>query len=452
MNRIVFAGTGSGAGKTTISTAIMRLLSDSGRRVAPFKVGPDFIDTKFHSIACRSKSRNLDLVLNDASTVKYLFNKNTKDCDIAVIEGVMGLYDGSGFDGKGSTAELSIILNAPVVLIVNARAMSESACAVVLGFKLYNPEVNIRGVILNNIHDRKFYNSLKELIKFKTGIDCLGYFPVSKITALTERHLGLIPVEEQNNIEEYINAISQIAADTIDIVAIEKIAENNEPAEDGIILNFPKDLYKNLKIGVARDKAFNFYYEDNISLMRETGIDLVEFSPLEDSTLPDDIDGLYIGGGFPEIFAEELSANQSMLDNIKEKLEDRLPCYAECGGLMYLTKCIKDKAGNTFDMAGFFNAKSSMTDKLQRFGYVDVEYEGLVTLAHEFHYSEVEFDDEKNFVFKYNIKKNNYNNSKSWVCGLSRKNVLAGYPHVHFYSNLDFFKKIIELFKINSLT
>ena len=447
MHRIIFAGTGSGTGKTTVSTAVMRVLSDRGRRVAPFKAGPDFIDPKFHSIACRTESRNLDQVLNDALTVKYLFNKNTQNYDIAVIEGVMGLYDGSGFDGTGSTAELSLMLNAPVVLIVNAMAMSESVCAVVLGFKLYNPEINIKGVILNNIHDENYYHSLKTLITSKTGIECLGYFPGNKIYNLTERHLGLIPVEERTDIEEYINSISQIASDTIDINRIEKIAGDNKPLDDGIILRVPQNIHKNIRIGIARDRAFNFYYEDNLTLMRDAGIELVEFSPLKDDKLPDDICGLYIGGGFPEIFAGELSANHSMLYNIKNSLENGLPCYAECGGLMYLTKYIKDQAGKSFDMAGFFNTGSVMTGKLQRFGYVEVEYEGITTRAHEFHYSEVESNENRNFVYKYNIKKINNGKSEPWNCGLSRKNVLSGYPHVHFYSNFDFFNKILDLFK-----
>ncbi|MBN2403491.1 MAG: cobyrinate a,c-diamide synthase [Spirochaetes bacterium] len=450
MKKIIFAGTGSGSGKTTISTAIMRVFTDRGKKVAPFKTGPDFIDPKFHAIASRSKSWNLDTALNDIDTVKYLFQKNSKDCDIAIIEGVMGLYDGCGFDQKGSTAELSLILKAPVVLIVDAKAISESICAVILGFKLYNPEVNIKGVILNNIHDKNYYNSLKELIIIKTGIQCLGYFPINQFSKLNERHLGLIPVEEQINIEEYFKKISGIAAETIDMDLLEKIAEDNRQVIEDINLKFPENIGKNLRIGIARDKAFNFYYEDNLSLMKETGIDLVEFSPMEDKKLPDGINGLYIGGGFPEIFTRELSENKLMLVDIYNKLENSMPCYAECGGLMYLTKCIKDMAGNSYNTVGFFNVNCIMTTKLQRFGYVDVEYEGITTRAHEFHYSELEFEKENNFVFKYNIKKIK-DNDQQWNCGLLRKNVLAAYPHVHFYSNFIFFIKIVELFRRNLL-
>jgi cobyrinic acid a,c-diamide synthase len=447
MKKIIFAGTGSGSGKTTISTAIMRIFTERGKKVAPFKTGPDFIDPKFHAIACKSKSRNLDTTLNDIDTVKYLFKKNTKDCDIAIIEGVMGLYDGSGFNQKGSTAELSLILKAPVVLIVDAKAISESICAIILGFKLYNPKVNIKGVILNNIHDKNYYNSLKELINIKTGIECLGYFPINQFSKLNERHLGLVPVEEQANIEEYLKIISGIAAETIDMDAIEKLAEDDRSVIGDIRLNIPENIGKNLRIGIAMDKAFNFYYEDNLSLLKETGIDLVEFSPLRDNKLPDGINGLYIGGGFPEIFAGELSANKSMLNDINNNLERSLPCYAECGGLMYLTKCIKDNAGNSYNTVGFFNANSIMTAKLQRFGYVDVEYEGITTRAHEFHYSEIEFEKENNFILKYKIKKVNDDKNIQWNCGLSRKNVLAAYPHVHFYSDFNFLIKIVELFR-----
>lgn len=450
MKKILFAGTGSGTGKTTISAAVMRVLSERGRKVAPFKTGPDFIDPKFHAMACRAKSWNLDTILHDSETVKYLFNRNTKDCDIAVIEGVMGLYDGCGFNGKGSTAELSLILKAPVVLIVDAKAMAESICAIVLGFKSYDPEVNIKGVILNNIHDKNYYNSLKELITRKTGIQCLGYFPVNASAKLNERHLGLIPVEEQTGIEEYFKIISGVAAETIDFNAIEKISEDGGNAEENSNyygIKIPENIGKGIMIGVAIDKAFNFYYEDNLSLMKETGFDLVEFSPLIDKKLPDGLNGLYIGGGFPEIFTRELSMNKSMLTDIYNKLEDNMPCYAECGGLMYLTKCIKDTDGNSYDTVGYFNARSMMTSKLQRFGYVDVEYEGITTRAHEFHYSDIISDKEKNFILKYNIKKVGDNGNTQWNCGLSRKNVLAGYPHVHFYSNFDFLIKLAGLFR-----
>jgi cobyrinic acid a,c-diamide synthase len=446
MKKIIFAGTASGSGKTTITTAVMRLFTDRGKKVAPFKTGPDFIDPKFHAIACRSKSWNLDTVLNNIDTVKYLFKKNTRYSDIAVIEGVMGLYDGCGFDGKGSTAELSIILKAPVILIVDAKAISESICAVILGFKMYNPEVNIKGVILNNIHDKDYYNSLKELIIGRTGIECLGYFPLNEFSKLHERHLGLVPVEEQTNIEEYLKIISGIAAETIDMDMLEKISEDNEPAAEDIRLKIPGNIGKNLRVGIAKDKAFNFYYEDNLTLMKETGIELVEFSPLKDEKLPRDINGLYIGGGFPEIFSGELSSNKLILKDIKNRLENNLPCYAECGGLMYLAKCIKDREGNSNDTVGFFNVNAIMTGKLQRFGYIDVEYEGAITRAHEFHYSELEFDKVNNFVFKYKINKINKDKYKQWDCGLFRKNVLAGYPHVHFYSDFYFFNKIIQLF------
>jgi cobyrinic acid a,c-diamide synthase len=451
MRTVIFAGTGSGSGKTTITTAVMRALSDNGKKVAAFKAGPDFIDPKFHAAACRSKSFNLDAFLNGPDMVGYLFAKNSEGCDIAIIEGVMGLYDGSGFDGKGSTAELSKILKAPVILIVDARAASESIAATVLGFKMYDPEVDIKGVILNNIRGGDFYESLKSLILRKTGVGCIGHFPPDKSAGLGERHLGLIPVEEQTGIEGYLSAIKDIAVRTIDIGAVERIASGCGFHSEEVKTGFPEASAANMRIGIARDRAFNFYYEDNLSLMTETGVELVEFSPLSDEHLPDGIDGLYIGGGFPEVFARELSSNKTMLSDIRSRLEEDMPCYAECGGLMYLTEYIRDNEGVPFDTVGFFNAGSVMTDRLQRFGYVEVEYDGVVTRAHEFHHSELIFEKENNFEFRYRVKKKGFG-YKEWICGLSRKNVLAGYAHMHFYSNPEFYMKIIDLLKKNKKT
>jgi cobyrinic acid a,c-diamide synthase len=209
-------------------------------------------------------------------------------------------------------------------------------------------------------------------------------------------------------------------------------------------INIKKNNY-NLRIGIAKDQAFNFYYQDNLDLLKESGVKLIFFSPMNDKKLPENIDGLYIGGGFPEEFAEKLSRNKGFISNLKEKLDAGLPVYAECGGLMYLTQAIIDKNNKEYKMVGFYNAKTRMTKKLQRFGYVELEYEGIKTKAHEFHHSILDINNKMDFIYKYRVKKNSKN--KEWQCGLFKKNVLAGYAHVHFYSNLDFFYKILELFK-----
>ena len=383
------------------------------------------------------------MVLNSPETVEYLFAKHCKEDGIAVIEGVMGLYDGCGFQSIGSTASLSVLLDAPVILVVNGKSASESICATILGFRNYDEKVNIKGVILNNIHGNEFYGSIKRLIKEKTGIDCVGYLRSNMFKGLKERHLGLVPTDELAEIDGYIENVSELASETIDMDAVLSISDETElKTENNPLFNIT--VKKNIKIGIARDRAFNFYYEDNLQLLKESGMDLVPFSPCDDKNLPDNIDAVYIGGGYPEVYAKDLSSNLSFLEDLRIKLENGLPCYAECGGFMYLSEYIKDKSGNKFKMTGFFNTGSVMTERLQRFGYVDVEYEGVVTRAHEFHYSDFEFADNNNFEFKYKVKR--AFGDKEWICGLSRKNVLAGYAHVHFYSSPEFFIKIADLF------
>jgi cobyrinic acid a,c-diamide synthase len=336
-----------------------------------------------------------------------------------------------------------MLLDAPVILIVDAKAASESIAAVILGFKNYDPRVKIKGVILNNIHGGEFYGNIKRLVFERTGIHCVGHMSRMNMPKLDERHLGLVPVEELSDLDEYLNSLADMASKTIDIDAIEKIADENDIDVNGDTPVIPNKIGTGYKIAIASDKAFSFYYEDNLSLMKDIGIELVPFSPLNDRKIPEGVNGLYIGGGFPEVFSQELSDNKLMLEGLRERLEAGLPCYAECGGLMYLTKFIKDMSGKEHGMSGFFNAGSVMTERLQRFGYVDVGYEGVVTKAHEFHYSTLEYEDINNFEFKFKVRK--AFGEKEWVCGLSRKNVLAGYAHVHFYSNFAFFKKVMKL-------
>lgn len=241
-----------------------------------------------------------------------------------------------------------------------------------------------------------------------------------------------------------LKILTDEAEKSIKIIDIINITKNKKLKKVNINFN-SRNICKGLKIGVAIDKAFNFYYQDNLELLKESGAELVDFSPLKDKKLPVNINGLYIGGGFPEIFADQLSKNNAMFDDIREKLDAGLAVYAECGGLMYLTKKIKDNEKKIYPMLGFFDCTTSLTEKLQRFGYITIGYEGLMIKAHEFHYSILEDVNEKDFSYKFNI--NREGNKASWQCGLSKKNVLAGYPHIHFYSNFDFFKKIVELYR-----
>lgn len=445
MNRIVIAGTHSGCGKTTISLGIMAALTERGKRVAPFKVGPDYIDPGFHAFVTGNSSHNLDSWLLSEETVKFLFQRNMKNHDIGVIEGVMGLFDGFGTEkDQGSTAHVSKIINAPVILVIDAKAMASSAAAVALGFKLYDEGVSVKGIILNRVSGKSHYDLLKTAIERDTKIPCLGYLPSNFDISLNSRHLGLIPAEEVDSLKEKIKMLTQMIEQHIDLDIFEEIAAS--PPVPSNVKNPCDEIKGNgngIKLGIARDKAFSFYYQDNLKLLEEIGVELIPFSPLYDKDIPDGIHGLYIGGGFPEIFAKELQDNAEFRNSIRKYLENGLPAYAECGGLMYLTESIEDMGGNNYNMVGFFPTKSKMTKRLQRFGYVEVHTESRVEIkGHEFHRSIIETKPELNYYYDV-FKIRNKEIVDRWKEGLIKKNTVAGYPHIHFYSNLDFVMEFI---------
>lgn len=446
---LIIAGESSGVGKTTISLGIMGALTKRDKKVAPFKVGPDYIDPGFHKFVTGNPSYNLDSWLLKEKTLKYLFNKNIKNKDMAIIEGVMGLYDGFGIEkDEGSTAHMSKILDAPVILIIDGKGMSSSAAAKVLGYKMYDEDVNIAGVIINRVSGEKHYNILKEVIERDVKIPCIGYLPSNLDISLNSRHLGLIPAEEIDDLRNRIDKISELVEAYIDLDTMENLAYNKTVEN----MEYPlyrelKDSKKGLKIGIAKDKAFSFYYQDNIDLLKEMGIELVPFSPLKDKDIPKGVDGLYIGGGFPEVFAKGLEKNEEFRKNLKNHLENGLPAYGECGGLMYLTEGIEDLDGNYHNMVGFLPTKGIMTKRLQRFGYVNININDDTDIkAHEFHRSKIIDNDKLDYI--YDVKKvRNGQVKNQWKCGVIKKNVLAGYGHIHFYSNIEFLKWKLNLKK-----
>ncbi|WP_353893880.1 cobyrinate a,c-diamide synthase [Proteinivorax hydrogeniformans] len=452
MKKLLISGTSSGVGKTTISLGVMAALTKRGLKVAPFKVGPDYIDPTFHNLATNNFSHNLDSWMMDENILTYLFYKNMKDKDISVIEGVMGLYDGAGGGTEqGSTAHVAKTLKVPTILVLDGQAMSTSAAAIVLGYKLYDKEVDLKGVIVNKVSGKAHYKMIKKAIEEKAKVPCLGYLPSFENVSLKSRHLGLVPAEETEKIEEKIAKVTDLIEEYIDLEALEKIAEVKDELSyaKNPILDY-KGIAEGLTIGVAKDKAFSFYYQDNLNLLQELGAKLVYFSPLNDNKIPENVDGLYFGGGFPEVFAAKLKANVQFKQSLKSALQAGTPTYAECGGLMYLTEGIEDLQGNFHEMVGFFNTKSKMTKSLQRFGYVDVEVStkpNLVIKGHEFHRSLIE--DREGLNYFYNVVKSKGGDCKSWRCGLVRKNTLAGYTHLHFYSNLAFLKFLLE--RVNSI-
>lgn len=449
--RIVIAGTQSGVGKTTISTGIMRALVLRDIDIQPFKVGPDYIDPAFHSFVTGNKSRNLDSWMLDEETLRELFAKNSYNKRISVIEGVMGLYDGFGVQkDMGSTAHVSKILKAPVVLVIDGSGMSSSAAAMVLGYKMYDTEVSIDGVIINNVSGEKHYELLKKVIEKDTGITCFGYLKKNLNIKLESRHLGLVPSVEVNDLEKKLNELAKMVEDTVDIDGIVNLADKSS----SLNVTRKKDVCnkKTINIGVALDKAFNFYYQDNLDFLEELGANLIYFSPLKDKNLPTDLHGLYIGGGFPEVFASELENNKEIRDEIKKASLNGMPIYAECGGLMFLTNSITNLEDKSFDMVGVFNKDARMTKRLQRFGYVYVNInkscpisEGNdIVKAHEFHRSSLNDNDKETYAYKVD-KIRDKKIQKSWECGLLKNNTLGAYAHIHFYAN----KKLAENFISN---
>ncbi len=439
-NRLVIAGTHSGSGKTTFTTGLMRALTKRAMTVQPFKCGPDYIDPAFHSFVTGRTCRNLDLWMMGEKNVRNSFANASKGADISIVEGVMGMYDGFGTKiDMGSTAHLSKVLTSPVVLVVDGKGMSSSAAAMVLGYKLLDPNVRLTGVILNNLHGERHYRILKEAIERDTRIRCYGYLNVNKNIQLESRHLGLVPSVEVPDLERKLDEIAAMVEETVDVEGLLSLAATTSPVTGATPLVEDAPANQGLRLAVAKDKAFNFYYEDNLTYLEGLGVDLIPFSPVKDKALPEDIAGIYIGGGFPEVFASELENNVSMREAILEASDKGMPIYAECGGLMYLCDHLVDLKGKTHKMVGVFDGQAEMTKRLQRFGYVEVEatnipFDGsnVSFRAHEFHRSTV---GKVSQPAVYEVKRERDNRpTENWTCGYKKNKTLAAYAHVHFLS------------------
>ncbi len=466
------AGTNSGVGKTTLTIGLILALKKRGLNVQPFKAGPDYIDPSYHTLISDRSCRNLDTWMLSEDAVLELFERQAKLSDISIVEGVMGLYDGILGREEGSSAHLAKILKSPVILVVDARSMSRSAAAVVLGYKEFDRDVDLRGVILNNIGSLSHYRSVKYAIEKNVGLPVLGFLPKDKDLILSERHLGLIPTDEKTPLGSFSRKLSNLVEKNIDvdkIIGISRQAPKLIPLSNLYGLSFPRKRESRrldspvkpgndrmprltdtlqVTIAIARDKAFNFYYQDNLDILKRSGARLVEFSPLKDKSLPPGIDGMYIGGGYPEFFAAQLSANIRMRKAVLEYARQGLPIYAECGGLMYLVKNIIDFQGRAFPMAGVFDCSAVMANKRQALGYIEIEvrkdnilsWHGYKIRAHTFHWSYLD-KTPKDAAFAYKVIKNK---DKVYSDGLIYKNVLAGYAHLHFASNIHLARNFIK--------
>jgi len=439
MKGLIVAGAHSGCGKTTIAMGLMAALKRRGVKVAPFKVGPDFIDPGFHKQICDCPSRNLDGWMLSKEYNQEVFYKGSHSCDVAVVEGVMGLFD--GYDGRseaGSTAEMSKWLSLPVLLIVDARSMARSAAALIQGFENFDSELKWAGVVLNRLGSDVHLQYIREALEGHVNIPLIGGIKREDGLNLPERHLGLVTQDENPLSPNYIDQLADLIEDSLNL----DMLPDNLPE-----LDIPKFSRKQetrqktfVRIGVARDEAFCFYYQDNFDLLEEYGAELVFFSPLHDRSLPPDIDGLYLGGGYPELFAEKLSENRELMEEIKQSGENDLPVYAECGGFMYLTEGIEDKSHRFYPMAGIFPVKIMMLDRLKALGYREVTLKASNPLGkpgekirgHEFHYSEIKkITGNVNLVYKFGDRPGLRIREEGYI----KKNVLGSYVHLHFGSN-----------------
>jgi cobyrinic acid a,c-diamide synthase len=441
MKSIVISSNASGGGKTTVTLGIMKALKNRGFDVQGYKVGPDYIDPAFHTKITGKDSRNLDLYLMGDAGVKASFSRGSGD--LAVVEGVMGLYDGKGIDTSYSTYHLSKVLDLPIILVLSPKAQVATLCAEINGIINFK-DANIKGIVLNNITE-SYYELLKAAINKNCDVKVLGYLPKDERLSLKSRHLGLIQSSEIDDLQGKIEVCAQLLEKHMDMNSLLEIFKENQKYED----DFHAEP-KGKKIAVAYDKAFSFYYKENLELLQEIG-EVIYFSPLMDKELPKGIDFLYIGGGYPEVFIKELSQNTSMLNSIKNALEDGLYCYSECGGLMYLTEGEKLQGEEhiSYNTVGFFQGSFILTKRLQNFGYAEMNVEiennilpeNMSINCHEFHKSFVDLEDEK--VFK--LSKNVYDGTqKNWQCGYVKKNTLAAYGHVHFFGNLQWFREIFK--------
>jgi cobyrinic acid a,c-diamide synthase len=447
MKSIIISSNCSGGGKSTFTLALMKALIDRGYDVQGYKAGPDYIDTAFHTHLCKKASRNLDLFMMGEDGVKTSLSKGQGD--MGIIEGVMGLYDGLGYDSKYSTFHLSQMLNIPIILVITPQAQSNTLCAELLGLLNYE-NANIKGVVLNNITEG-YYKLLKKMIEKNTPLKVLGYMPKDERIAFGSRHLGLIQSSEVEDLDKKISICSTLLEEHVDIDEIinclEEVKVYNSTSAYNGMEHTKKLLNKPLRIAYAYDKAFSFYYRDNVELFETVG-ELIPFSALKDKKLPEDIDFLYIGGGYPEVFEKELSKNKELLIDIKNKLEEGLPTYAECGGLMYLTKGSEEN-----NLVGFFKGVYKIDDRLVNFGYAELQVskenhifnKGLKINCHEFHKSYVELEEPA----IYSLNKNYYDEERNWQCGYIKNNVIASYAHIHFYGNMEFFNSLIRLAYMN---
>ena len=435
---LVVAGPSSGAGKTTVTLGLMAALKRRGLVVQPFKCGPDFIDPGHHQRVCGRPSRNLDGWMLTPATNQAIFCRHAASADISVAEGVMGLFDGaSRSSGAGSTAEMATMLGLPILFVVDASKMAASAAALVHGFATFDPAVRLAGVIFNKVGSASHYELLRDGLERAGDTVSLGYLPRDERLRIPERYLGLVTTDECLLSDEAVAHLADLIEQYVDLDRVLDVA-GEVTARIESVASAPRTAP--VRIGVARDRAFCFYYEDNFDALREAGAEVVAFSPLDDRELPDALDALYFGGGYPELWAEGLTANVNMQAAVRRFIGSGRMVYAECGGLMYLGQSIRGRDGRTWPMVDALPFNVVMTERLQRFGYVEVTLTrdcvlgaaGTVARGHSFHCSriaDIPTDIPRSYQLRYTLA------GTEEAEGFSVGSVLASYIHLHFRSN-----------------
>ena len=444
MPRILLGAAASGSGKTMITCGILQALVNRGLKVSSFKCGPDYIDPMFHTTVIGTRSRNLDTFFTGENLTNYLFAKNAAGTDISVMEGVMGYYDGlGGISAEASAYDLARVTRTPAVLIVNTKGMSLSVLAQIKGFLEYRENSQIQGVILNQMSPM-IYQEVRRLIEEQLPVKVYGYVPVIRDFVLESRHLGLVMPEEVEGLSRKVKGLAAVMEESLDMDELIRLAQTApgpvyEKPEIPSTFDTAQDSCQKpaVTIAVARDSAFCFYYQDNLDLLAKMGAELVEFSPIKDSRLPEHADGLLLGVGYPELFAKELSENTSMLESIRQAVGRGMPLMAECGGFMYLHNRMEGMDGVSYSLAGVIDGEVYRTEKLGRFGYIELTANedqmaiaaGETVRGHEFHY----FDSTScggSFLARKPLRK------RSWNCIHGTDTMTAGFPHLHYYSNM----------------
>lgn len=435
--RLVIAGTHSGVGKTTVTMALLAALRHRGRQVQPFKVGPDFIDPGHHTAVAGRPSRNLDGWMLGPTVCRQVFVRTAADADLSIIEGVMGLFDGSSpVSETGSTAELAKLLRAPVLLVIDGSAMARSAAAMASGFARFDPALRVGGVFFNRVGGEGHYRLLKEAVEAETDMTVVGYLPSDPSLTIADRHLGLVTALESST-EVLAHRLSEAAARSVDLDRVEALARSAGEVPVDASPPPQQTTGRFVQVGVAYDPAFCFYYPDNLELLEREGADLIRFSPLRDSAIPA-VDLLYLGGGYPELHASELARNQEMRAAIREFAVAGGPIYAECGGMMYLMEAIRDFEGRAHEMVGLFPGEAVMHRSKLTLGYRELEITkpcllgepGTKARGHEFHYSSLA----PAGPLEYGCTVTDAQGRQWRQDGLLAGNTLALYTHLHFAS------------------